>query len=266
MSPLRSALIGSTGFVGSNLMAQERFDEKFHRSDIDVIRGRDYGLIVCAGAPGGKWIANRESEADGRTLRSLMAALDNVHAEEFVLVSTIDVYAHPTSVTEGSEVVASGPYGSHRFELEDFVSRRFPNHRIIRLPGLFGPGLRKNVIFDLLNGNQVGQVDPSAVLQWYDVGLLWRDIGILRQSDVRLLNLATEPVENRVISTRFFPDVAVGTPSRAAPKYDVRTLHSRLFGKSGAYCYTQDETLACLGSFVAAVREGSVLCGFPYRT
>ena len=185
MSPPRSALIGSTGFVGSNLMAQARFDEKFHRSDIDSIRGRDYGLIVCAGAPGAKWIADRESKADGCTLECLMAALDKVHADEFVLVSTTDVYAHPTLVTEGSEVVASGPYGSHRFELEGFVSERFPNHRIIRLPGLFGPGLRKNVIFDLLNGNQVAQIDPSAVLQWYDVSLLWQDIGILRQSDVR---------------------------------------------------------------------------------
>ena len=35
-----SALIGSTGFVGGTLMRQTRFDEQFHSTDIETIRGR----------------------------------------------------------------------------------------------------------------------------------------------------------------------------------------------------------------------------------
>jgi hypothetical protein len=42
-------------------------------------------------------------------------------------------------------------YGRNRRALEAFCADRFDDCLIVRLPALFGPGLRKNFIFDLLN-------------------------------------------------------------------------------------------------------------------
>lgn len=48
------------------------------------------------------------------------------------------------------------PYGLHRRYLETFVESQFPQHLIVRLPSLVGPGLHKNVIFDFLSDNNLG--------------------------------------------------------------------------------------------------------------
>lgn len=263
---MRTALIGATGFVGSNLAAQTTFTDAFHRTDIDSMGGRPYDLAVCAGAPAAKWIANADPEADRRNIRSLIDAVDRAVAREFVLVSTVDVYEHAVGVTEASDVGQPSPYGEHRHELESFVAERFADHCIVRLPGLFGPGLRKNVLFDLLTGNQVDQIDPAGVFQWYDVRLLWRDIDVARAAQLRLLNLATEPLPTEEVLARFFPDARVGPPSDRAGRYDVRSVHAERFGGSDGYCYRRDDVLERLDAFIRGVREGSLACGSPYPT
>ena len=56
------ALIGYTGFVGGNLHLQTPFDDVYNSKNIDSLRGKSYELVVCAGAPGVKWKANKEPE------------------------------------------------------------------------------------------------------------------------------------------------------------------------------------------------------------
>ncbi|WP_092685106.1 hypothetical protein [Albimonas donghaensis] len=53
---------------------------------------------------------------------------------------------------EGSERFQQAlAYGRRRRMLETFCAERFPRCSIVRLPALFGPGLRKNFIFDPMN-------------------------------------------------------------------------------------------------------------------
>ena len=42
-------------------------------------------------------------------------------------------------------------YGRNRYYVEKFVNSHFANCTIIRLPSLFGKGLKKNFIYDLLH-------------------------------------------------------------------------------------------------------------------
>ena len=69
------ALIGHTGFVGGNLRAQTDFTDFYNSKNIDSIAGRSFELVVCAGAPAAKWIANREPEQDRAALQRLMGPL-----------------------------------------------------------------------------------------------------------------------------------------------------------------------------------------------
>ena len=75
-----SALIGYTGFVGSNLLRQRGFDACFNSANIDELGGRSFDLIVCAGARAEKWKANAEPERDLDNIEGLIRALSHADA------------------------------------------------------------------------------------------------------------------------------------------------------------------------------------------
>jgi nucleoside-diphosphate-sugar epimerase len=197
------ALIGHTGFVGSNLSRQCHFDDHYRSTNIDDMRGRDYDLIVCAGAPAAKWKANQDPDADRACIRRLREALQVTTAGEFVLISTIDVYGCTEGADEDTPPARATPYGQHRLELEQFVAERFPS-RIVRLPALFGPGLKKNAIYDLLHGNQVEKIDSRAMFQFYDIRRLGLDIETARHADLSLVHFATEPTAIAEVASAAF--------------------------------------------------------------
>src|SRR6185312_10192324 len=159
---MRAALIGYTGFVGGNLLRDYPFAGRYRSTNIERIAGNHYDLIVCAGAPAAKWKANQDPQADRACLGRLMAALELVKTQRFVLISTVDVYGQVNGVDENCPPSGATAYGRHRLELEQFVRQRFQS-LIVRLPALFGPGLKKNAIYDLLYNNQIEKIDSRAV-------------------------------------------------------------------------------------------------------
>jgi len=147
------ALIGHSGFVGGALSLQHTFEAHFNTKNIDSIVGHDFDTLVCAAAPGSMFVANREPERDREQIDALIERLHGVSAKRFVLISSIAVLADLAAGYEESthayqETLA---YGRHRRELEAFCESHFENCLVVRLPALFGLGLRKNFIFDLLN-------------------------------------------------------------------------------------------------------------------
>jgi nucleoside-diphosphate-sugar epimerase len=88
-----SAIIGSTGFVGSNLRASHNFNDNFNSRNIAQISGKSYDLVVCAAAPATMWAANKNPEGDLQNIRTLVASLKGIKAHRFVLISTIAVLA-----------------------------------------------------------------------------------------------------------------------------------------------------------------------------
>ena len=163
---MSTALVGWSGLVGGNLLAQTSFDYRFRSTDIADLPNQAYDLLVCAGAPAEKWKANQDPQGDLERLEPLFDALRRVQAKKVVLISTIDVFAKPIDVDESSPTLSdtASVYGKHRALLEDLVRGRFET-TILRLPGLFGPGLKKNVIFDLLHNNQIEKIHPGGVFQ-----------------------------------------------------------------------------------------------------
>jgi nucleoside-diphosphate-sugar epimerase len=252
---VKRCLIGHTGFVGGNLARQVGFDGFFNSKNIEAIAGTRWDLVVCAGAPAAKWIANREPEQDLATVRRLMAALDTARAASFVHISTVDVYPEPVGVDEDTAIPGESgqPYGRHRLMLERFVSERF-GAVVLRLPGLFGDGIRKNAIHDLLKDHEVEKIPAEGVYQFYPLDRLWADIELVRARGVRLVNLATEPVAIREVARRCFGKELTGPGS---PRYDMRTRHAVLWGRSGAYLLRRDEVLEQIEAFVARYAGGA---------
>ena len=149
----RTALIGHTGFVGSTLARQGVFDDYFNSKSIHEIGARRFDVVVCAAAPGSMFEANKFPERDRVRVDALIDQLSRVRAERFILISSIAVLAD--FANGGDERTATFQmemaYGRHRRALETFAEEHFQSSLVVRLPALFGRGLRKNLIFDLLN-------------------------------------------------------------------------------------------------------------------
>ncbi len=248
---MADALIGHTGFVGGNLCAQRSFDELFNSRNIDSIAGRTFDTIVCAGAPAEKWRANRDPEADRTALRRLLDPLGRVVARRFILISTVDVYPRLHAVDETTDIdpEQGQPYGRHRYELEREIGARFQT-TVVRLPGLYGPGLKKNAIFDLLHGNRLDQIPSDGIFQFYGLARLWNDVESTLRDGIRLVNLATEPVSIREVAAECFGIPFDNRTSGSPPHYDVRTRYASTFGGRGAYLESRVESLTAIRRFV----------------
>lgn len=252
------ALIGYTGFVGSTLARAEKFTDFFNSSNIEAIRGRTFDEIVCAGVPAVKWLANKEPQKDLDAISRLLSPLLTCEAKTFTLISTIDVYPDPsTGANEDAAIdgAINHAYGKHRLMVEEKIRERFKRCLVLRLPALFGDGLKKNIIFDLLTNNQTGKINPSSSFQWYNLGRLAGDLRTARELDLELINLFPEPVPTARIVASLFPDALVGTPTEPAPRYAARTIHSRAFGRSDGYISSAEEVMADLGSFIDRYRR-----------
>tara|TARA_B100001123_G_scaffold326576_1_gene367282 strand:+ start:3419 stop:4189 length:771 start_codon:yes stop_codon:yes gene_type:complete len=252
---MKSALIGHTGFVGSTLKAQCHFDDYYRSGNISDMAGKRYDLIVCAGAPGQKWLANKHPEEDRQSLARLMDALGHASAGHVVLISTIDVYPTPIGVDEETPIQSEEghPYGRHRLQLEGFVTARF-EATVVRLPGLFGEGLKKNIIFDLLNDNMVDVINPRSVVQFYGLKSLWSDISKVRELGLPLVNFATEPVRVADLATEAFGRILGNPAAHPAVRYDMKTLHGHRLGGLEGYLQNAQSVMRQIEAFVESQR------------
>jgi len=248
---MSNCLIGFTGFVGTTLLKQHGFNNLYRSTNISDIKGKSFDSVICAAAPAQKWIANREPEADRQNIERLIGHLKTIQCQTFILVSTVDVFKTPFGVTEDTAVDETGlqPYGLHRRYLETFIESHFPRHLIVRLPGLVGPGLRKNVIFDLLNQNNLDAIDSRGVFQFYPTVNLWHDIQTALQAQLSLVHLTAEPISVAEVAQHGFGREFQNILAHPPAQYDFQSKHAALFGGCGAYQYSKRETLLAIRAY-----------------
>lgn len=248
---MENALIGFSGFVGSTLLKQAPFESLYRSTNIGEIDGRPFDTVVCAGATAQKWIANRDPETDRKRIEGLIAHLKTIQCETFVLISTVDVFKDPLGVDEGTPIDESGlhAYGLHRRLLEMFVESHFPRHLIVRLPGLVGSGLRKNIIFDFLNENNLHAIDSRSVFQFYPMINLWYDIQTSLEAGLKLVHLTAEPISVSDVSKLGFGKPFEQVQTNRPAVYDFRTQYTQIFGVSGHYQYSRSETIQAVRAY-----------------
>ena len=222
------------------------------------MRGKHFSRIVCAGVNAVKWLANKEPEKDLAGIKSLLNVLETVTADEAILISTVDVFADPDGVDEDSDPHADGnlhAYGRHRLMVETFFRSRFAS-LIIRLPGLFGTGLKKNVLFDFLHENNVNQINSHAIYQFYNLDHLYKDGMRCREAGLSLVHFATAPVSVQAVAQTVF-DLAFSNGNKQnAARYDMQTKHAGLWGRD-RHINTRQESLQEIKDFVERERASA---------
>ena len=147
------ALVGYTGFVGSNLDAAADFDGRYNSKNIKEAYGSEPDLLVYAGVTAAKYLANKDPQRDMEQISEAEKNIRRIRPKKLALISTIDVFSRPIGVDEGATVETEGlhAYGLHRFRLEEWARERYPHALIVRLPALFGRNIKKNFIYDFIH-------------------------------------------------------------------------------------------------------------------
>ena len=250
----KKSIIGHTGFIGASLVRQRDFSNKYNSKNIYEIKGESFDQIICAGLPAEKWKANLYPQDDDKNTHLLIDSLKKVKASNFVLISTVDVYENPFNCNELTKNnYTSNTYGRNRKLLEDFVEDFFKYNIVIRLPALFGMGLKKNALYDLLNNKQLENIIGENEYQWYNVDWLSQDIDLLLENKFHgVINFCSEPISiNSIIREN---NIKVDINSTASPinKYDVHSIHSKYFNLNSNYKYSHniDNVKIALSTFI----------------
>lgn len=154
-------LVGHTGFVGSNLVSQTTFDGVYNSKNIQEAYGINPEVLIYSGVPAEKFLANSQPEKDFEIIEQAIVNIQKINPGKIILISTVDVYPVAQKVDEDSLIDESNlqAYGKNRLYLERWIEQNFKNHLIVRLPALFGEGIKKNFIYDIIN------VAPSMLSQ-----------------------------------------------------------------------------------------------------
>ena len=248
----RSALIGYTGFIGSNLKNEYLFDDYYNSKNIPEIEGKNHSLVISCGNSGARWSANQNPEADKENINRFINHMRKIKAQQFVLISTIDVYDGHIGRDEDFELkeedLDDNPYAKHRLMLENFVKDNFDSHLIIRLPIVYGKYLKKNFIYDILHNNELHKINTEAQVQIYNINNLMKDINLAIKNNLRVLNISTEPMIIKDIYHEIFGTDIDNSPCEEF-KYDMKTKNTNIFGKYNGYAYNKNELLEELKQF-----------------
>jgi len=241
-------LIGATGFVGSNYMTQFPKTKSVTRADLYNLNRRIKCESLIIAAPSAeKWRANANPKEDLDSSQHLLdKIMDTFQPDRTLVFSTVDVYGVPVKVDETAKAEPLGAYGRNRLWFSSQLQSSLPSTTVIRLPGLFGPGLRKNIIFDILHNRttEIAKINPASSFQWAEISWAVRMSKSYLDQSVVTRNLAVAPIE--------VSDIPImgnwrEQLSHTAPlvNYDVRTLE----GSSG-YLMSRDEVVRGLESWI----------------
>ena len=247
---MKNAIVGYTGFVGSNLLQFYKFDEFYNSKNFTDASGKKFDKMFFCGVPAVKWKSNKFPDLDDKVFINLKSILDNIEVNKFILISTIDVYDetdknHDEDTTINCE--KNHTYGKNRFLFEQYILNKFKDSHIVRLPALFGKGLKKNIIYDLINNNNVYDIPLHSSFQWYYLNWLKEDIDKIIENDIKICNLFTEPIHTHKIIdmyTEIFEndyEFEYGEKDKITRKYDTNTKYNKIFNCEKKYAKTKNE-------------------------
>lgn len=168
-------IIGGLGFVGSGFVryctASGLEYAVIEPETYDQYRGTACDLLINANGSSSKILATKDPARDLElNVASVQKTTTDFTYRRYVHISSCDVYAdcsNPESTREDvpPDIALQHPYGFHKYLAEQCVRHASDNWLIFRMGGFIGPGMKKNAIFDIINGGPLW-LDPASELQF----------------------------------------------------------------------------------------------------
>lgn len=258
---MKNALVGYTGFVGSNLQQFYKFDYFYNSKNFYKAENQSFDTVFFCGVPAVKWKANKFPDKDLEIINKIMNILKSISVKKFILISTIDVYDSVDKQYDEDYKINlndNHTYGKNRFIFEEYVKSKFNNYYIIRLPALFGKGLKKNIIYDLIHNNNVNDIPLNSAFQWYCLDWLKKDIDIILKNKIKICNLFTEPLHTLKIIDTFKEiynkdykfQIEYLEEEKSFREYNTCTKYNNYFGCKKKYIIEADKILKAISEYL----------------
>lgn len=305
---MKTAIVGYTGFVGSNLCASYQFDFCYNSKNIDQAFGTKPDLLVYSGVRAEMFLANKFPEKDLEIIENAIENIKKIQAKRVVLISSVAVYNQTFDVDENTDInkEESTAYGRNRRILEEWVGQNCSDSLIVRLPGIYGINLKKNFLYDmihvipamlteakyqelasqseLIKQNYVMQdngfakcladeetrcqlknvfielgftalqfTDSRGIFQYFNLNQLWPIIEKALEKDIRLLNIAVEPVTvSEIYSYVKDGEEFVNELNKPVPHFDFKSIYAEEFGGHHGYIQDKQTCLKDMKKFVTS--------------
>ena len=227
------AIIGYTGLVGKNLLKQKKVDLLFNSKNIADIVNYEIGILYCCAPSAVKWKINKDPVSDLQNILQICNFLKNTKINKIVLISTIDVYDIKDSMNNEEDLnhneIFDLSYGQNRKFFEKVIKSISSDYHIVRLPGLFGAGIKKNILYDLQNDNMIENISLNTSYQWFNLDKLNNFINLAIEKNIKEINLFSEPVNTLEIVKNIFPSKLKLCTGQSKFKYNLTTKYAHFF-------------------------------------
>ena len=239
------ALIGYTGFIGSNLKKLYKPKYNYNTQNISKIKNKSFDLLFCAGTSSKRWLANKNPKKDLDNIKKLTKILQSFKTKKFILISSIEIYGLKNNKNENGKINKqyNSSYGKNRLYLENFIKKKFKNYLIIRLPIVYGKNFSKNVIYDLMYQNEIEKLNANDLVQIYNVKNLKKDIDFCIKNEIKELNMATEPILLSYLADKIFG-------IKLSKKKSARLMKMKSIHHKNKYFYNRKKIISELSKFI----------------
>jgi len=192
-------ILGGKGFVGSAIVRHCTSRTIAHtvitRENYGDLKGEHCNVFINANGNSKKFMAEERPLAEfDASVRSVRASLSDFSFDYYVHLSSCDVYpdcSSPVTTHEDMELDLSrqSRYGFHKYLGELCVQHMAKRWLIVRMGGVVGSDMKKNPIFDILNGGPLW-LDPASALQYMHTDVLAK----------LLFEMIERNIENQIIN------------------------------------------------------------------
>lgn len=199
-------MLGGNGFVGAGIAEAAKESGIYNIVVINRDNYNDYvgtkcDVFINANGNSKKYLANQEPLHDFKlSVESVYSSLYDFEFSKYIYLSSSEVYNDASSPLTTSEEVTIdssklSKYGFHKYLSEEIVKNTCKSWLIIRQSGFVGKGLKKNPIFDLVNGQKLW-ISPLSELQYINTIDSGRIILSLIESSIsnQIFNVSSEGV------------------------------------------------------------------------
>lgn len=151
-------LIGASGFVGNALqkailLVPDQYSlTPISRENFQAEKQNHFDILIHSAMPSKRWWAANHPLADfDATVRLTAEILYQYHFEKLALISSVS-----------ARLQTDHPYGRHKHAAEILTIDHNKENVVFRLGGLYGEGLDKGVVFDMMHGNEVFMTADSS--------------------------------------------------------------------------------------------------------
>jgi nucleoside-diphosphate-sugar epimerase len=215
-------VIGANGFLGSNMVAYlNKAGFTVDVADRDTPRQElaktNFELVINCAGNSKTWLAERDPvKCLQENVIDLIGDLNFLHFGMWVQISSNTVYTSEDTQEDGHILATDlSTYAYHKLLGEHYTRKLANNWLILRPTGFFGPGLKKNLLFDLRANSSEIYFTRDSYIDFIPVALFCEMVVSLAESAIgEIVNVGSDaalPVGDLIDA---FPSITVAEDAR----------------------------------------------------